>query len=156
LIRPAATAGLALLATACGGAPKVSPPASSQEVAAQVAAYASCLRSHGVAAAVQPDGTMLIAQTPETRASTQSAEQDCRSLLPPGGLPGPTKAQLAARLARDLKFASCMRAHGVPAFPDPSSHGGIDITPSMGIDASSPRFRSAQRSCRVYAPVGLP
>jgi len=53
-----------------------------------------------------------------------------------------------------------MRSHGVPHFPDPeiSSSGGgtsirIHVTPSSGIDPSSPTFKDAQQACRAFAPV---
>lgn len=62
--------------------------------------------------------------------------------------------------AQALKFSACMRSHGEPNFPDPeiSSSGDstsvrLRITPSSGIDPSSPTFQDAQRACRAFAPV---
>lgn len=52
------------------------------------------------------------------------------------------------------KFASCMRSHGVPNFPDPSAQGGISITPSMGIDPGSAQFQAAQSACQKDLPQG--
>lgn len=52
-----------------------------------------------------------------------------------------------------LKFADCMRAHGVPNFPDPSAGGAIDITPQSGINPQSPSFQAAQHACSRYAPL---
>jgi hypothetical protein len=44
--------------------------------------------------------------------------------------------------------AKCMRAHGVPDFPDPvASNGGIGYSLG-GIDTSSLQYRSAQQACR--------
>ena len=37
-----------------------------------------------------------------------------------------------------LRFASCMRSHGVPNFPDPSAGGGFDIAST--INARSPAY----------------
>jgi hypothetical protein len=45
-----------------------------------------------------------------------------------------------------------MRAHGVPSFPDPSSGGGVEITPGSGLNPRSPAFRHAQEDCRRYLP----
>ncbi len=55
-----------------------------------------------------------------------------------------------------LKFAQCMRAHGLSNFPDPSAGGGgIQFQASGGLNPQSPGFKSAQQACRKYAP-GLP
>lgn len=51
-----------------------------------------------------------------------------------------------------LKFAECMRAHGLSNFPDPSSSGGTSITPGSGIDPRSPQFQKAQTSCQKEMP----
>jgi hypothetical protein len=43
-----------------------------------------------------------------------------------------------------LKFADCMRAHGVPNFPDP----GLPVGgPGSGINEQSPAFKSAEKAC---------
>ncbi len=60
----------------------------------------------------------------------------------------------AAAYTRDLKFSNCMRAHGVPNFPDPSPGGGLKLTPQSGLNAFSPSFQSAQKDCSKYAPGG--
>jgi hypothetical protein len=51
-----------------------------------------------------------------------------------------------------LEFAHCMRAHGVPNFPDPGAGGGLQITPQSGINPQSPAFQSAQKACVKFAP----
>lgn len=53
-----------------------------------------------------------------------------------------------------IKFADCMRAHGVPNFPDPGSGGGIQLSPSSGINPQSPAFQSAQGACQKLLPGG--
>jgi hypothetical protein len=47
-----------------------------------------------------------------------------------------------------VKFAACMRKHGVPNFPDPNGQGTIHIDSSMGIDPQSPKFQAAQQTCQ--------
>ena len=49
-------------------------------------------------------------------------------------------------------FSACMRAHGVPNFPDPSGQGGIQINGSSGIDPRSAQFQAAQRTCQKLLP----
>ena len=53
-----------------------------------------------------------------------------------------------------LRLAQCMRAHGVPNFPDPSSTGGLVIP--NDINTNAPAFKSAQGACAELAqsPVG--
>lgn len=55
-----------------------------------------------------------------------------------------------------IKFARCMRAHGVPNFPDPGAGGGINIPDSSGVNPRSPAFQSAQRACFKLLPGGGP
>jgi hypothetical protein len=55
-----------------------------------------------------------------------------------------------------IKFADCMRSHGVPNFPDPSAGGGIQIGSSSGINPKSPAFQSAQNACAKLMPGGGP
>ena len=55
-----------------------------------------------------------------------------------------------------IRFSECMRSHGVANFPDPGASGGIQITPSSGINPQSPAFRSAQTACQKLLPGGGP
>jgi hypothetical protein len=55
-----------------------------------------------------------------------------------------------------LAFSACMRAHGVPNFPDPTGGGGIQINSSSGINPASPSFRAAQSRCTHLLPGGGP
>jgi hypothetical protein len=70
-----------------------------------------------------------------------------------GGSTGATKDPQEAA----LKFAQCMREHGVD-MPDPqlSSSGGITMRMRKGsgskIDPSSPAFENAQKACEQYQP----
>lgn len=54
-----------------------------------------------------------------------------------------------------LRFAQCMRVHGVPSFPDPGSASagaggvGVEKVPA-GLDPQSPAFRSAAKSCARF------
>ena len=55
-----------------------------------------------------------------------------------------------------LAYAQCMRAHGVPAFPDPNGQGGFAINggPGTGLDPGSATFQAAQRTCGKLLPDG--
>lgn len=70
---------------------------------------------------------------------------------------GSSKKPSQTASAGGIKFADCMRLHGVPNFPDPSSGGGgIQITPSSGINPQSPAFQSAQKACSKLLPGPTP
>lgn len=58
------------------------------------------------------------------------------------------------RDASGLKFADCMRSHGVSNFPDPGPGGGIQLPD--GINPRSPAFQSAQNACSKFLPFGGP
>jgi hypothetical protein len=56
--------------------------------------------------------------------------------------------------AQDLKFAECLRSHGLPDFPDPSPNGTFRITSSSGAVPGSSQFQAAQKACRKFTPNG--
>jgi hypothetical protein len=54
-----------------------------------------------------------------------------------------------------LAYASCMRSHGVPTFPDPNGGGQIDKTQVMSARNANPsRFDAAGNACRHLLPNG--
>lgn len=88
--------------------------------------------------------------TPGYRAALRA----CKRYTPAGHL---TPAQIAADNAKGLRFSQCMRAHGVPSFPDPSTGpegAGVINLAHEHIDPSSPRFQAAQRACERLLPGG--
>lgn len=55
-----------------------------------------------------------------------------------------------------IKYAQCMRANGVPNFPDPS--GGrltLRVGPGTGLNPNSPAFQAAQQKCKSLQPSGV-
>lgn len=50
-----------------------------------------------------------------------------------------------------LAFAKCMRANGVPNFPDPIPGGGFAFNPA-GMNPGAPAVRAAQAKCQRFAP----
>jgi len=53
-----------------------------------------------------------------------------------------------------LAFSQCMRSHGVTNFPDPSSHGGLQLP--TGFNTQAPSFKAAQTACFHKLPGGGP
>jgi hypothetical protein len=144
----AAMAGVALLAAACGG----SSPGSSQGGQHKSAvAYAACMRSHGITNFPDPNSqgghnaSNLDMNTPQFGA----AQKACRNLLPAGDQTTTNSALSPRQLAQLLKFAKCMRAHGITNFPDPTSKG---LSLGNGVDPSSPQFKAAGQACQSLLP----
>ena len=70
-----------------------------------------------------------------------------------GSSPKPSSSTHSGTHSQAIAFANCMRAHGVPSFPDPKAGGGgFDIGP--GINPQSPAFKSARLACSKLAPGG--
>jgi hypothetical protein len=157
----AALAGVALLAAACdGGSTSTTAPPASQGGSSSTddaVAYSQCMRTHGVPSFPDPDpdtpwkpfgGTTLAQAGVDTSTPQfQAASRACARLQP-----AVTPAQQQQLLSLTLRFVACMRAHGVPNFPDPSTVNGEDslsLTPSV---VNSPHYQSAEQACRSIAP----
>jgi hypothetical protein len=152
-------AALSLLLAACGGSSTPGVAAvgtattaggSSQQDGAL--AFAQCMRRHGVPDFPDPDAQ---GQFPSFRTGTSkqiSARADgvCRHLLPSGGIGTPQ--QRAQKLTFALKVAHCLRSHGYPTFPDPTTQGQR-IPPE--INTESPQFQSTETSCEQQARKAL-
>lgn len=160
-----AMAGTAVLLAGCGGAAK--PPSGGSAAGAPpkdgiAAAYkfSRCMRDHGVSSFPDPvvhststSQSVGIRITPGISGSPSfnSAQKACQGILPGAGNSndGQTAAQQAAHRKGLLGFATCMRSHQVPSFPDPNTQG--DITPQMltaaGLNLHAPAVGAAARAC---------
>jgi hypothetical protein len=68
-----------------------------------------------------------------------------------GGATGPGSGSPEAAA---LAFAGCMRANGVPRFPEPRAGGGFLFHTGAGVDPSSLAFGAAQTKCKKFLPPG--
>jgi hypothetical protein len=80
----------------------------------------------------------------------------CAAACGGSGQSGATGTNAASGVKQGLQLAQCMRAHGVPNFPDPSASGGIIIGQGSGIDPQTPAFQAARQVCRKLLPGGGP
>lgn len=57
-------------------------------------------------------------------------------------------------MSQALKYAACMRSHGISDFPDPNSQGQFALTAGPGSDLSSsdPKFEAAETACESLLP----
>ena len=126
--------------------------------------FSRCMRAHGVSNFPDPTanglqiGPGVDAKSPAFR----SAQQACSQFLPNKGVPPATSAKDRAAA---LAFSRCMRAHGVPGFPDPAftpprNAGHVLVLHGMvfafgqTVDPKSPAFRQAASACGVTPPSG--
>ncbi|MGN6870129.1 MAG: hypothetical protein ACTHMY_17205 [Solirubrobacteraceae bacterium] len=153
--------GIAMSLTACGSSGHSSTNSSSaaggRQTQAQTQAafrFAGCMRTHGVPGF--PDPTTRAFKFSLTPASGnaqsptfRSAVTACRHLLPDGGPGNESPARRQAQIAAGLAFARCLRTHGFPNFPDPTSSG--QLTPEMvtqaGINLHQPAVLQAADGC---------
>ena len=144
---------IGLLATACGGGSSRAGGGGGVEAAL---AYARCMRAHGVPDFPDPNGNGQFNVDPHSASSQETAaDHACHHLLTTGRQAN--AAQQQHMLGQLVKYAQCMRAHGVPNFPDPdTSGGGIGEHAGMGFDTrginvNSPQFQSANHACQHLA-----
>jgi hypothetical protein len=171
----AAVVALSLLAAACGdgssgakvaqvgttGSPNGSGSSSSASGSNDPRAFSACMRGHGVANFPDPDsqgrfklGSGVGPGGQKTGVDTDSpqfkrADKACRKFQPNGRRP--SAAQQAQEQQAMLKYAQCMRAHGVPKFPDPTAGGAITLD-NNSVDPNTPQFKAAAEACRKLVP----
>jgi hypothetical protein len=120
------------------------------------AKFSACMRKHGVTNFPDPNGQGAITfhsgmGIDPNSPAFKSARTVCDALLPNGGQPTP--AQIAKNQKELLAFSTCMRAHGLKDFPDPSSGGlRIHVQPGSDLDPNNSTFRTAQQACKGLLP----
>ncbi len=179
-----ATAGLALLAAACGGGPagnhvaqlastttRPAPPsgaanaggaANSRSPSSLPLAFSDCMRANGVTNFPDPSSSGIWPKSEVELAASnprfQSATKACGHLLPDGGPGVPPSPAVVEQIQSDMtKFARCMRSRGVPSWPDPTLDQGRAVfdPEAAGIDTGSPRVSTAMHACEHVFPASL-
>ena len=161
-----AAAAMAVIAAGCGGN---SPSSASVSGAAASAAkggpgesafqFSACMRSHGVNNFPDPkvkssagSTSVVIGINPSIseQPAFKSAQKACQHILgSPGNGPNSSPAQQHARVQALLAFAQCLRSHGFPNFPDPSSSGDLsqNTIRQAGISFQNPALLTAGQNC---------
>jgi len=119
------------------------------------------MRSHGVPSFPDPNGNgqipkQEIIQLGVSGPRLEAAQSACMKLWP---YQPPSQAQQRQQLTSYLKFARCMRSHGVPGFPDPTvgSGGRVEFPISIskdGFDPHSPQILAKAHECKHVLPPG--
>ena len=139
----AAAIATAVLAAACSISSSSTGSAGSPNAGGSASAhsgvgYSHCIRSHGVPGYPDPNGDGVLPKTSAQRlgvssSQLQAAQSACQHLLPSNGgtlnadsfrqcmLTGDCPQALVRQAMTEmLRFSRCMRAHGVPNWPDPT------------------------------------
>jgi hypothetical protein len=174
----AVTVGLLLLLTAaCGSGPSSSSPSSTSSPSSSSgtsstatggisAAYVSdklglarCLRDHGVpnypdpnASGQEPPNAKQLIFSPQGQAAVGACSYWGNRIH------NDVATQNQAVVGEYVKFAQCMRAHGLPSFPDPvNAEGRVEFVlraSQDGFDAHSPQVLAKARQCESVLPPG--
>jgi hypothetical protein len=167
----------ALVLTACGGSSKpathTSPSSTSKGSPSSYEksqlATAACIRKHGVPGFPDPSfgagGAQVNLHLPAAMGSSPAfalAQKDCAKLgLELAGYAGESVKPTDAEMAQWVSVARCMRAHGVPNFPDPTTSlppnparysaafnmNGVDWAIPKSIDLQAPAVKHAATAC---------
>jgi hypothetical protein len=127
--------------------------------------FSKCMRAHGID---MPDpqfssggGVTINGRPGSIRPDDpkfKAAQEACKQYMPNSGQPmkpNPEQQQQA------LKFARCMRQHGID-MPDPNPKGGGLVVggggkgggTARGPRPDDPKFKAAQEACKQYMPNG--
>jgi len=156
-----ATVALGITAAGCSSGPTVPNVGSAGGSAsagasslADAVAYSQCIRSHGVSnfpdPVKTPDGGYgyRTAGIDPNSTAFQGALQACKALPSPWNSTG---QQLSPSQQQAwLNWAKCIRAHGLPNFPDPT-FSGSEVHDS-GLASNSPPLQSAMDVCKQQRP----
>jgi len=89
-----------------------------------------------------------------SHATTPSSGSGNGPVTRPGSNAGSGSSGNHATGSYSVAFAACMRAHGVPRFPNPNGRAGI-LGPGSGLNPASPAFKAAVSGpCKSLAPAG--
>jgi pyruvate/2-oxoglutarate dehydrogenase complex dihydrolipoamide acyltransferase (E2) component len=162
-----AAVGAALLCTllsACGGS--AAAPSGSPDVADNALKFSRCMREHGIKDFPDPaisggKVTLKFTAKPGEPGSAsprtlEAAQNACRHFQA-ASQPKLSPQEKVAREEAVLKFASCMREHGIDVHAS-AGQGGILMKIDGGRGASgpnpeSPGFQAAQKACQGQFPI---
>ena len=134
-----------------------SPGGGTEQAMIVLRQLAHCIRSHGAPGFPDPVINPLTGapdfpqDAPDIPASIQQACQSIANRLPPDVQQ--SQPPTATGMQALLRFARCMRAHGIPGWPDPNALGEFPLTTQMSIQFKV-ADRPAANACIRYVPGG--
>jgi hypothetical protein len=147
----AAVTTVALITAGCSNAPAETGSgggATSATDRDKAVKFSECMRANGVGDFPDPNASgdyeYGVSVTPEV---FQKAVDACKALQPPGSLSSKRNPE---QQKQALKFAQCMREHGVKDFPDPIDGEPLVNTyriPSSGTKGGMTILNAAMHTC---------
>ena len=135
-------------------------PAQAQETPTQLwREIVQCARTHGDP--TLPDPVSIDSQgrakfPPNTSPPPQSTIQACQSIF--NRLPPAARVSPAPDIQMEIRFAQCMREHGLSDWPDPDANGDYPLPPDLITTSKSgplwDRIKAAWDACHQYNPSG--
>ena len=169
-----ATAAFALPVAAYGASPSTIAGGSSTARASALSlsantqkalAYSRCMRSHGAPTFPDPNSSGALPKVSNQELNSpqfQSAERACQRLLPAGTNDQFPPGEVQQLLIGMLGFSRCMRSHGVPNWPDPTTDAEgrpeFPLSHIPGTNRSywhSPRIAHVGSECQHLLPTAL-
>ena len=149
-------AGLAGCSASGGSAGATTTTSGQQDAAAVWRELVRCARANGMPNLPDPqidsNGRANFPNgTPDPPASVRRACQSIYDRLPPSARDDDDRPP--ADMQALLRYARCMREHGVTDFPDPDAQGNFRAPAgSTGPGPKSPSFQRALQACRQLDP----
>ncbi len=131
------------------GAGASSGPSPKRE--AELLKFSQCMQSHGITDFPDPSNGILSipansgGDLDPRSPQFQAAQSACKKFMPGGNL------TLGEQSAAALKYARCMRSHGLPDFPDPNGQNAIITSGQGDLNPQSAQFQDAENACRSLA-----
>ena len=166
LLTAAAALAAATTIAACGSttSPTASGSATNSSATSSISpalAFSECMRANGVpnfpdlsTMGIQIAGngqTISVNGVSLNGPAYRTARAKCQKYLPTHKTASPSQQAQAQLRAGLLKFANCMRSHGVPNYPDPKVFNGQDGNQQVylgpGINPAAPAFQTAAKDC---------
>ncbi|MGH2850626.1 MAG: hypothetical protein ACRDLP_08425 [Solirubrobacteraceae bacterium] len=148
----------ALIAVSTLGVPATASGSSQATNTQKALAYARCMRSHGVPRFPDPTTSgvypkLSLQQLGVGIAQWERAQAACRRWLPNGGN-GLSQSQVQQWMNGMLKFAQCMRSHGVSRWPDPvvDAGGNPEFYLNGAVDQNAPQTKAKINACLHWLP----
>jgi len=162
-----ASLGTTTTTTATTTTPAAGPSGNKSSPTNTAIAFVSCMRTHGEPNMPEPNIRRSGGQTSVSINASSGVDPNsplfaaaykaCKHLLPNNGNPSKETTITPADQKDYLKAAACMRAHGIPDFPDPTfQDGGVSFNSRTPIDTNTPQYERALRTCQKLIPAGLP
>lgn len=151
-----------LTLAACGGSGTKST--ANEDNSQRLVKFAKCMREHGLNVSTPTGASGMIriggSGKPGNVHQLEAAQQACKRYQPTSAKQNLSPQEKVAREEQVLKFAKCMREHGVDVHASTADGGaGIKIQSQTGPgggggpNPDSPAFQAAQKACQRLLPT---